>query len=287
MFGKTLMNRYLSEWSLTRRKTFTNCARRYAKQYFFVTKRGNYKGGSTTNISYFDLMIKCTRIVLFELLSDLHKGMHWKDKVIISKMRFHVNVNYLSNSQQKIPSKKKNQLIIHGYRRIKGLMKQDVLRKIVDKSIKEWSFHHRVQSTRFGHLDVYCSPDIVYRQDSVWHLVRLNFQSEHRQPFQDLELCSMLLWSKGNQYLPSLDEKFVIHGLSWYKGKWLYNQVKPNQKLLQQTKQLLEKDVHHFNILAQEFYRSNDYDSLPLTKTKLYCNRCPYKINCPINKEVR
>ena len=116
--------------------------------------------------------------------------------------------------------------------------------------------------------------------------MRLNFQSEHRQPFQDLELRSMLLWSKGNQYLPSLDEKFVIHGLSWHKGKWLYNRLKPNQKLLQQTKQLLEKDVHHFNILAHEFYRSNDYDSLTLTKTKLYCNRCPYKINCLINKQV-
>ena len=55
------------------------------------------------------------------------------------------------------------------------------------------------------------------------------------------------------------------------------------EKLLQETKQLLEKDVHNINILFQEFYRSQDYNSLPLTKSKLYCKRCPYKTNCPID----
>ena len=280
------MNRYLSEWSLTRRKIFTNCARRFAKQYFFIGKTRNYQRKNATFVSYSDLMIKCTRTVLFELLADLHKGVYWSEKVIISKIRFHINVNISSQIQQKISLKRKNQLILHGYRRIKKLMKQEIIKQIVDKSIKEWSFHDRVQATKFGHLDVYCSPDIVYRKGSVWHLVRLNFQSEHKQPFLDLELCSMLLWSKGNQYLPNIDEKFVIHGLSWHNGKWLYKKIRPNQKLLQETKQLLEKDVHQFNVLHHEFYRSNDYDSLPLAKTKLYCKRCPYKLNCPINREI-
>ena len=287
MFGKRLMNSYLSEWSLTRRKIFTNCARRFAKQYFFIEKRTDFKKRNFPFVSSSDLMIKCTRCVLFELLTDLHKGVYWSDKVIISKMRFHVNVNISSKIQQKISLKIKNQLILNGFRRLKKLMKQETLRKILDKSIKEWSFHDRVQSTKFGHLDVYCSPDIVYREGSVWHLVRINFQSEHKQPFLDLELCSMLLWSKGNQYLPNLNEKFVIHGLSWHKGKWFYKKIRPNQKLLQETKQLLEKDVHNFNILRQEFYRSKDYDSLPLAKTKLYCKRCPYKINCPVNREIK
>lgn len=230
-------------------------------------------------------MIKSTRTVLFELLTDLHNGTIWTDKVLISKMRFAVNVDLLSNRQLKIPIKRKNQIIIHGYKQIKRLMKQKILRKIADNSISEWSFYNRIKSTKFGHLDVYCSPDIVYRSGSMWHLVRLNFQSENKQPFLDLELTTMLLWSKGNQYLPNLADKFVIHGISYSRGKWIHKKVIPNQQLLQETKQLLEKDVHNFNLLFQQFYRSNDYDSLPLTKSKLYCKRCPYKLKCPINSE--
>ena len=279
------MNRYLPEWSLTRRRIFTNCARRFAKQYFFIQKSKQYDTNKNRFIAYSDLMIESTRTVLFELLTDLHNGTIWTDKVLISKMRFSVNVGLLSNRGLKIPTKRKNQMIIHGFKRIKKLMKQKILRKIADNSISEWSFYNRIKSTKFGHLDVYCSPDIVYRSGSMWHLVRLNFQSEHKQPFLDLELATMLLWSKGNQYLPNLAEKFAIHGISYSRGKWIHREVKPTQQLLQETKQLLEKDVHNFNLLFKQFYRSHNYDSLPLTKSKLYCKRCPYKLNCPINLE--
>ena len=283
MYRLPLMNRYLTEWSLTRRRILTNCARRFAKQYFFIENISRNNKNKNRFIAYSDLVIKCSRNVLFELLTDLHNGTIWTDKVLISKMRFAVNVALLSNRHLNIPINKKVQLINHGCKQIRKLMKQEILRKIANNSIKEWSFYNRVKSTKFGHLDVYCSPDIVYRNGSVWHLVRLNFQSEHKQPFLDLELASMLLWSKGNQYLPDLADKFVIHGLSYLKGKWIYKKIKPNQKLLQETKQLLEKDVHNINILFQEFYRCQDYNSLPLTKSKLYCKRCPYKSNCPIN----
>ena len=279
------MNRYLPEWSLTRRRIFTNCARRFAKQYFFIQKSKQYDTNKNRFIAYSDLMIESTRTVLFELLTDLHNGTIWTDKVLISKMRYAVNVGLLSSRRSKIPTKRKNQMIIHGYKRIKKLMKQKILRKIADNSISEWSFYNRIKSTKFGHLDVYCSPDIVYRSGSMWHLVRLNFQSEHKQPFLDLELATMLLWSKGNQYLPNLAEKFAIHGISYSRGKWIHREVKPTQQLLQETKQLLEKDVHNFNLLFKQFYRSHDYNSLPLTKSKLYCKRCPYKLNCPINLE--
>lgn len=285
MLVQLVMNRYLSEWSLTRRRIFTNCARRFAKQYFFAQKAKKHQSNKKRFVAYSDLMIKSTRTVLFELLTDLHNGTIWTDKVLISKMRFAVNVDLLSNRQLKIPIKRKNQIIIHGYKQIKKLMKQKILRKIADNSISEWSFYNRIKSTKFGHLDVYCSPDIVYRSGSMWHLVRLNFQSENKQPFLDLELTTMLLWSKGNQYLPNLADKFVIHGISYSRGKWIHKKVIPNQQLLQETKQLLEKDVHNFNLLFQQFYRSNDYDSLPLTKSKLYCRRCPYKLKCPINSE--
>ena len=93
----------------------------------------------------------------------------------------------------------------------------------------------------------------------------------------------MLLWSKGINTYRILNEKFVIHGISYSKGKWIHKKVIPNQQLLlQETKQLLEKDVHNFNLLFQKFYRSNDYDSLPLTKSKSYtANVAKYKLKLP------
>ena len=280
------MTRYLTEWSLTRRKIFTNCARRFAIKYFSFNKRTTSRQNKTSFISYSDLMVRCTRIVLFELLNDLHKGVYWSNKVIVSKLRFQLNVHISSRDKLNMSLKRKNRLILHAHKRIKKLMKQEILRKIAANSITEWSFHDRVQSTRFGHLNVYCSPDIVYRKGAVWHLVRLNFQAENKQPFLDLELCSMLLWSRGNHYLPNLEHKFVIHGLSWHRGKWYYKKIRPSQKLLQETKQLLEKDVHNFNVLYQEFYRSGNFDKLPLANTKLYCRRCPYQPKCPVNEQA-
>ena len=162
-------------------------------------------------------------------------------------------------------------------------MRHNLIKKIVRGQIKEWSFHERTNSISFGHLDVYCSPDIVFRQGKEWHLVRLIFQAEHNQPYLDLELTSMLLWSKGNQYLPNLEDKFVIYGIYFHNGKWHEKRFNPTQKILQETKQLLEKDVHQMNLLFSEFYRTKDIDALSLAKSKNYCKRCPYKTNCPIN----
>ncbi|MED5350070.1 MAG: hypothetical protein VYB50_01105, partial [Candidatus Thermoplasmatota archaeon] len=59
--------------------------------------------------------------------------------------------------------------------------------------------------------------------------------------------------------------------------------IKPNQRMLQETKQLLEKDVHQMNILQNELDRTDDIDALPLTNSNVYCKRCPYQANCPIN----
>jgi len=91
----------------------------------------------------------------------------------------------------------------------------------------------------------------------------------------------MLLWSKGNQYLPNLAEKFVLHSIEYRKGKWSSVSFRPEQSTLQEAKQLLEKDVHNMNILQNDFYRIGDVNRLPLAKCKLYCTRCPYRLNCP------
>ena len=278
------MSNYVSEWSLTRRKVFTNCARRFSIKYLTnnIQKTGEYSAPRWR--SPYDVMIISTREVFFQWLKDLHNNVIWTGKTIYSNLRFKIITNlYKFNSQSTEGIKPdKDRLISNGYARLKTLLRQPLIRKLSSGEIREWSFHERTGVVTFGHLQVYCSPDIVFRTANKWHLVRLNFQSECKQPYLDLELCTMLLWSKGNQYMPNLESKFTIYGIFFIEGKWYQRRVIPSQRMLQETKQLLEKDVHHMNVLRDYFYRTSNIDTLPLTKSPMYCKRCPYKTNCPV-----
>ena len=64
---------YITEWSLTRRKVFSNCARRFAIKYLAGKPRETQKIYSTKWFSPWDLMILSTRQVFFQWLEDLHK----------------------------------------------------------------------------------------------------------------------------------------------------------------------------------------------------------------------
>ena len=271
-----------TKWSVTRRKVFTNCARRYAIKY--IDNNRPYLGQKKVYYqSPWDLMIKTSRHIFFQLLADLHRGVNWSEKLIQSRVRFELTSQLVSFglTHDRISNKQKNQLIASAFIRIKKILKKSIIARIVDNDIKEWSFHNRIKPVSFGHMEVYCSPDIVYRYKSKWHLVRVNFQSERNQPYVELELCSMLLWSKYNQYLPNIQEKFALHGLFYNAGKWRNYSIMPSQRMLQESKQLLEKDVHNMNLLQIEFMKNLDPNKLPLANSPKYCIRCPYKLSCP------
>ena len=275
----------VTKWSLTRRKMFCNCPRRFAIKYLIGKSRETKKMYSTNWFSPWNLMIISTRQVFFQWLEDLHKGVVWTDKMLHSKIRLRIITNFYEIDSQKLHRSNFDTKILFskGHARLKKLLRQPLIRKLARGEIKEWSYHERTRLVTFGHLEVYCSPDIVFRIGNKWHLVRLNFQSEIIQPYFDLELTTMLLWSKGNHYLPNLESKFNIYGIFYQQGKWYQKRIKPNQRMLQETKQLLEKDVHHMNILQNELDRTNGIDSLPLTNSPVYCKRCPYQTNCPVN----
>lgn len=271
-----------TRWSLTRRKIFSNCARRYAIKYLY---NNNKKSIQNKNSYYspWDLMISTSRSIFFELLTDLHKGVRWSEKVIQSRIRFALTSQLISFgiTDKNISIKKRNKLVLYAFIRIKKILCNSIINKIVDGTIKEWSFHDRIKPVMFGHIEAYCSPDIVYRHKSRWHLVRLNFQSEKKQPYVDLELCSMLLWSRYNQYLPNIEEKFAIHGLFYNNGKWRNYSILPSQKMLQESKQLLEKDAHNMNLLQIVYEKNMNLNELPFANSNKYCIRCPYKLSCP------
>jgi len=271
-----------TRWSVSRRKILTNCARRYAIKYI-DNNYSNFKQNKTNYHSPWDLMIKTSRCIFFQLLADLHRGVNWSEKLIQSRIRFELTsqVTSFGLTSKIISNKTKSQLISSAFIRIKKILKHSIITRILDGSIKEWSFHERINPVTFGHINAYCSPDLVYRTKSKWHLVRLTFQSERIQPYVELELCSMLLWSKYNQYLPNIQEKFALHGLFYSDGKWRNYSIIPSQRMLQESKQLLEKDVHNMNLLQIEFMKNLNPNKLPLATSPKYCVRCPYKLSCP------
>ena len=275
------MSNYLTKWSLTRRKIFTKCARRFAIKYLHAGKKLDYMKVELSPVSDWDLMIKTTRTTFFDLMRDAHQGKSWSENLIKSRLHFELITNLANSKSIKITKLRKNYLLDLGVSRIKKLIKQKIIRKLIEQKITEWSVQSRIKPTVMGHIEVYCSPDIVYKMNNKWHVVRVNFQAEKTQPYLDLELCSMLLWSKKNQYLPDIDNKFIIHGVSFDKGNWHQNSIIPTKNMLQEVKQLLEKDVHQMNVLNRLFSETLNPNDLPMAKSILYCKRCPYRKNCP------
>ena len=275
------MTDYLTKWSLTRRKVFTKCARRFAIKYLHDSKKLDRKKIQSNRVSDWDLMIKSTRSTFFDLMKDAHLGKSWSENLLKSRLHFELITNLANSKSPKIAKWRKEYLLDLGMNRIRKLVKQKIIRKLIEQKITNWSVQSRIKPTSMGHIEVYCSPDIVYKLNNKWHLVRINFQSEKNQPYLDLELCSMLLWSKKNQYLPDIDNKFIIHGISFDKGNWYQKSIIPSKNMLQEVKQLLEKDVHQMNVLNRLFARTLNPNDLPMAKSTSYCKRCPYRQNCP------
>ena len=70
------MSDYLTKWSLTRRKVFTKCARRFAIKYLHDGKKLDRKKVQSNRGSDWDLMIKTTRTTFFDLMKDATPGNH-------------------------------------------------------------------------------------------------------------------------------------------------------------------------------------------------------------------
>lgn len=281
------MNDYLTKWSLTRRKIFTKCARRFAIKYLHDGKKLDRKKVQFNRISDWDLMIKTTRAIFFDFMRDAHLGKSWSANLLRSRLHFELIANLANSNSSAVPKWRRDYLLDLSINRIKKLIKQKIIRQLIERKITNWSVQSRIKPISMGHIDVYCSPDIVYKLNNKWHLVRIIFQSEKNDPYFDLELCSMLLWSKKNQYLPDIEKKFIIHGISFNKGIWRQKSIIPTTKMLQEVKQLLEKDVHQMNALKRVFSKTLNPNNLSMAKSTLYCKRCPYRQNCPKISETK
>ena len=122
------MSNYLTKWSLTRRKIFTKCARRFAIKYLHADKKLDCMKVELSPVSDWDLMIKTTRATFFDLMRDAHQGKSWSENLIKSRLHFELITNLANSKSIKITKLRKNYLLDLGVSRIKKLIKQKIIR---------------------------------------------------------------------------------------------------------------------------------------------------------------
>ena len=72
--------------------------------------------------------------------------------------------------------------------------------------------------------------------------------------------------------------------LKYRNSKWIYQRFSPSDILLQQSKQLLEKDVHQMNQLVNKLGPMMNLSIIPLSNNFEYCKKCNFKDSCPAKK---
>ncbi len=273
------MNQLQTMWSITRRKALTNCAHQYILRYS-NNQNSSIRRSNNLKHSYNDIMIRATRNTMVERLEDLRNGKIWSPKMVLLKIKLSLKQELGLERFNQINFLFRSELIKKGRSRIEQLWNTELIKKLSKGNIVEWSCLDRTKPLSNGHIDIFCSPDIAFKLQNKWHLVRIDFQGENLAQYEDLELLSMVNWAKEKNFLPALSRNFIVHSLKFIYKKWNHRKYVPNETLLQQSKQLLEKDVNQMNQLIQRIGPLSDLSLIPFANSEFTCKKCPTRLQC-------
>lgn len=277
------MNQLQTMWSISRRKSLINCPRQYVLRYSRSQNNWNQiSNNSAIKHSLSDLVIRSIRNVMLERLEDHKNGLEWSKRMISLKIRLGLK-SEISPDRYKIirDSYQLRDLISSAKIKIDSLWNTTIFRRIINREIKHWSCLRRTKFYSDGHIDIFCSPDISYKIQNKWHLLRIDFQGEKTNSSTELEGIAMVNWAKNNHFLPVVTEQYIVHTLKHIKGCWVHEKYIPSDELLQQSKQLLEKDVNEMNKLVKKMGPLLDLSQIPLSKNESTCIKCSFKPLCP------
>ena len=278
------MNQLQTMWSISRRKSLINCPREYVLRYSSNQTQYNKNNIKSNKKSLEDILVTCLREVMIERLEDQKNGIIWSKKMILIKLKmsleFEIGKKGLAKIKASLPKFFDN-LILSAKKQLELLWNTNIFRRISNSKIKRWSCLDRKKAAPNGHIDIYCSPDLVFQIQKKWNLLRIDFLGEKSNYFEDLEALAMVNWSIENGNLPDLIDKFRVHVLKFRNGKWLYQKFIPNKNLLQQSKQLLEKDVIQMNNLVEKMGPMKNLSLIPLSNNPHFCKKCSFKKSCP------
>ncbi|RJU80946.1 MAG: hypothetical protein DWB99_07460 [Candidatus Poseidoniales archaeon] len=274
-------------WSISRRKSLINCPRQYILRYS-RSQRFSKNTQNIINFSLNDLVIRSSRKVIHERLEDFKNGLEWSEKMISLKIRLGIKEEISSERYSAIRNSSNLKNLIHSAKnRINSLWNTNIFRRIISGQIKQWSCMDRKKFLSNGHIDIFCSPDISYKIQKRWHLLRIDFQGELRNPSDELESLAMVNWAKKNNFLPYVNSQYIVNTLKFINGKWIHNRYLPTDDLLQQSKQLLEKDVNEMNKLVGKMGPLLNLALIPLSNNRYTCKKCSFKPSCPAKNGLR
>lgn len=277
------MNLLQTMWSISRRKSLLNCPRQYVMRYSRSQEKWKYSN-NLVELSLTDLMIRSSRKLMLERLEDHKNGIEWSSRMVQLKLKLGLKVEMNLERYEQVKRKESrylNDLINSAKNKIDSLWNTEIFKRIISSEIRQWSVMDRKKFFSDGHIDIFCSPDICYKIQNKWNLVRIDFQGERKNASSELEGMAMVNWAKRNNFLPLVTEQYIVHTLKYIGGFWIHEKYFPSEEKLQQSKQLLEKDVNAMNNLVNKMGPLMDLSQIPLSNSQSNCNKCSFKQLCP------
>jgi hypothetical protein len=118
-------------------------------------------------------------------LRIIKNNLEWSSKMILLKLKLYLKIELEPERYELINSKKKNRelnrLINSAKDKIDSLWNTKIFKRIISNDIKQWSIMDRKIFYSDGHIDIFCSPDISYKIQNKWNLLRIDFQGETKK----------------------------------------------------------------------------------------------------------
>ena len=269
------MHRYCPSWSRTQQDLFFKCPTAWAMTYGLRNEA--YFGGKTTLTSTWDLMLRSLKATVVEQLEALRSGVEWTQSVARIALRQRLK-EVLGDHRRTIEHPRFEALLLFANHRMQLLWRSDVFVGLTKGKHTQWSVLNRLESERVGGFDLFASPDIVFRIQEKWHLVRLDMQARKMNHSERLEAYAMVLWSMNRDGLPSVADQFHIQTIGWRKGAWRVHPLSVSSQEVAVARTLIESDVAAMEACANAVRYAPL--SLPLAANESTCTTCRMKPTC-------
>lgn len=285
-------------WSISRRQLLHQCPRAWILKYGFRKKNRTFNR-SLQNISDWSspwrMMQRSVRMIVFQRLESHRNKISWNDSEIASKIRMAImgrrfrqnktlnliekRIRKSSKLKFRVPSSEIDRLVEISCLRYHSFMKNPIIQNILNDNITEWYTFSRLDTTNYRSNILHITPDIIWKEGSTWNLLRFSVQSSQSEVSE--ENMSMLHWAIRRTGLPSDPNRFIIHELNWFRGKWQWCKKKGSETMKKDSLNLINMDIRAMKNLHDKLGPACDLSQIPLASNEKFCKTCGHRDTCP------
>ena len=285
-------------WSISRRQLLHQCPRAWILKYGFRRSNKTFNR-SLQRISDWSspwrMMQRSIRLIIIQRLESHKNKIPWNEEDIASKIRMNIIGNrYRQNKtleliekrigkntrlKFRIPNSEINRLVEIACLRYNSIIKNPVIKKILNDDIVEWHTFSRLDTTKYQGNILHITPDIIWKENNIWNLMRFSIQSSSKEI--SIDNLSMLHWAVIRRGLPSDPRRFMIHELNWYRGRWIWKTKQGNENLHRDSMELIRLDLKAMKNLHEKLGPACDLSQIPLASNEKICTTCGHRDTCP------